>query len=75
MDVALARRLLRDYQSKKNTTVSEILDELEWYLSDGRPLFDAARIKARADLVVNGDLSTNEIVDTITGKLRDWQSS
>jgi uridine kinase len=71
MDVALARRLVRDYRSRQDATVMDIVDELEWYLRDGRPLFDAISIKETADFVVNGDLSTNNVVETIMAKLRD----
>ncbi|TXG75772.1 hypothetical protein E6Q11_06755 [Candidatus Dojkabacteria bacterium] len=33
MDVALARRMLRDYQNKESASAKTILDELEWYLT------------------------------------------
>lgn len=69
MDVALARRLIRNYTSNSEASLHGILEELEWYLSVGRPLFDAHHIKALADFVVNGDLSTQEITDTIISQL------
>jgi len=69
MDVALARRIVRDYRDKKDTPAHEILSELEWYLNEGRPLFDATAEKSSADYVVNGDLPTQEIVSIIAHKL------
>lgn len=58
MDVALSRRVLRDYREKPK----EIIDDLEWYLADGRPLFDASETKKTADLVLNGDLPIAQLV-------------
>lgn len=74
MDVALARRLIRDYREKKNTMASEILDELEWYLELGRPLFDATAFKEAADFLVNGNLPTKDVVSLIFERLRNLYS-
>lgn len=71
MDVALARRLIRDNHEKESATVKKIVDELQWYLQVGRPLFDATNIKQTADFLVNGDLSKNEIIDIILKKLKE----
>lgn len=70
MDVALARRLIRDYGDNHKASISDVLDELQWYLSDGRPLFDARKIKASADFVVNGDNSVEKILAVIMLELK-----
>jgi uridine kinase len=69
MDIALARRIIRDYCDKKDAPAQEILSELEWYLNEGRPLFDATAEKSSADFVVNGDLPTQKIVSIIIHKI------
>lgn len=66
MDVALGRRLVRDYRQKSDATANDILEELEWYLIDGRPLFDATGIKNSADVVVDGNSPTKEIIHMIS---------
>jgi uridine kinase len=70
MDIALARRMLRDYRHQESAATA-ILDELEWYLTAGRPLFDATEVRNAADFIVNGDLATKEIISVITDKLVD----
>lgn len=70
MDVALARRLLRDYGKNKIKPVSEIMDDLQWYLEEGRPLFGADEIKSAADFVVVGDGEVDEIVKIILAEIK-----
>jgi uridine kinase len=54
-DVSLSRWILRNYRNKEETKTSEILDEIEFYLNDSRPLFiDNDEIVTGADLIVNG---------------------
>lgn len=74
MDVALARRLVRDYQPKADATAKDIIEELEWYLHDGKPLFDATNIKEAADFVVDGDLPTKDIISIISQSLENRMS-
>lgn len=62
MDVALCRRLLRDYGQKTDATATDILEELDWYLKLGRPLFDATDIKNTADVVIDGNQPTKDIM-------------
>lgn len=69
MDVALARRLIRDYSVKMKSPCLEIIDELSWYLDIGRPLFDASEIKASADFVTNGDVPVDEVLSSIMVEL------
>lgn len=61
MDVALARRLIRD----RAHNPAQIFDELQWYLDTGRPLFDASKIKASAELICDGNLPVSDIVREI----------
>lgn len=64
LDIALARRIQRDYQQKSN---QKILDELAFYLSHGRRgyLEMLHTIKANSDEVVDGSKSITEITDNI----------
>ena len=63
LDVALARRTIRDY---KNEPTAAILEQLEWYLSK-RHLFTMSNDfqKNDAELVVDGCLPTNDICKLI----------
>lgn len=70
MDVALARRLFRDYGKNKIKPIDGIIDELQWYLEEGRPLFDADAIKFAADFVTAGDGTVDEIVKTILAEIK-----
>ncbi|VVC75364.1 Uridine kinase [Aquicella siphonis] len=64
LDVALCRRLLRDYKSDAQTK-NDLLDDLQYYLSYSRPLFFDDDIKAHADLIIDGMLSLDEQVQRI----------
>ena len=66
LDVSLCRWVLRDY---KNTDKSkeELLNELEFYLNESRPLFDDIEFKDKADLIIDGMNSTKQQVETIKG--------
>lgn len=73
MDVALARRLIRGFgETVTAASGHDIIDELSWYLNAGRVLFDATEIKNAADVVVDGNLSVNEIVAHIMASCRDF---
>lgn len=69
MDVALARRLVRDYCDERAPKKNDIIAELEWYLQVGRPLFVATDIKETADLVVDGDSLVEDVVTIIASRL------
>ncbi|MCT2536888.1 AAA family ATPase [Aquibacillus koreensis] len=64
LDVAMARRLMRDYKNSSNTT---ILNDLDNYLLRGRRGYIEMRntIKPNSDIIVDGTLSVSEIVDEI----------
>jgi uridine kinase len=59
LDIALARRLLRDYKDDPQPTL--VIDALEYYLSHSRPLFILTpEVKHASDLIVDGSLSIAE---------------
>ena len=67
LDIALARRLQRDYLDKGPIDKQAIQQDLETYVHISRPLFlDAESLKTSADLVVDGMLSIDDLVKQIT---------
>lgn len=57
-DIALARRLIRDYQSHPDP--QKMIRELEEYLSKSRPLFILSPEEKASDLIVDGNLDFKE---------------
>lgn len=57
-DIALARRLIRDYRSHPDS--HKMIEELEKYLLDSRPLFILSPEEKRSDLVIDGSLSLDK---------------
>ncbi len=72
LDVALARRTLRDINAQGDRSTDEVLqyvkDELSGYPASARPLYQEfqARMRESSDVVVGGTLS----IDTIVEKIR-----
>jgi len=68
LDIAFARRLLRDYKDK---TVKEILADADFYLQKGRSVYlhGEKQAKMDADIIVDGSLSIDEIVKKISDKI------
>lgn len=68
LDIALARRIIRDYSSK---TVKNIFDDMKQYLLQGRNayLYGLDETKEKADFVIDGSKSLENIVSEITEKL------
>ncbi|WP_075201860.1 AAA family ATPase [Floricoccus tropicus] len=64
LDIALARRILRDF---KNSSASEIRKELQIYLNFARIAFTQMQkdVLPSSDLVIDGSKSIEEIVDEI----------
>lgn len=64
LDVAMARRILRDHTE---SPIMEIHDELQNYLSRGRPAYleMLKSVKPNSDIVIDGSLDTSEIVAQI----------
>lgn len=70
LDIALGRRLLRDY---KGLSEKDIFNDIEQYLSAGRQTYVSSRNLAidDADIVVDGCTPLNEVVELIKGKIND----
>lgn len=67
LDIALARRLLRDYTDKNN---EKIIDELNFYLTDSRPLYVMDyEWKDSCDLVIDGSLPIDKQISLILNKI------
>lgn len=64
LDVLLCRRLIRDFKGQDKTK-EEMVEEIEFYLYDARPLFLDDDLKKTAHLVVDGMLSTEFQVSEI----------
>ncbi|RXZ77470.1 hypothetical protein EBB07_31075 [Paenibacillaceae bacterium] len=69
LDIAMARRILRDF---KNMNTEAILDEMSNYLSRGRIGYESMlkTTKLDSDVVINGSLSVDEIVDKICNEIK-----
>ncbi|OGT38615.1 MAG: hypothetical protein A3F11_00730 [Gammaproteobacteria bacterium RIFCSPHIGHO2_12_FULL_37_14] len=71
LDVALARRILRDFRDKSNLNIAEIFEELDFYLTASRPLYTMDyEGKEKFDYVVDGDQSVDELVAAIVQKIQ-----
>lgn len=64
LDISLCRRLLRDFKNEDKTK-KELLTELEYYLSDSRPLFFDDDLKKSADLIIDGLFDVEEQIKKI----------
>lgn len=66
LDVALARRVLRDFRDKSNLNITEIFEELDFYLIASRPLYTMDyEGNEKFDYVVDGNQPINELVTTL----------
>jgi len=71
LDINLARRILRDYDKKTMiscwTNSTTIFDDMEYYLQHGRNAYikSLEGSKADADLIIDGSLSLDMIVEYI----------
>ena len=70
LDIALARRIIRDYDS---TTIINIFDDMNQYLTQGRNayLYGLDSTKTSADFVVDGSKTVSDIVTIIIKKIHD----
>lgn len=67
-DIALARRLLREFRTVKNT--EDIFNELEDYLISSRPLYLwSHEANLQADLILDGSLSLKDQVNCVLDEL------
>ncbi|WP_454190926.1 hypothetical protein [Paenibacillus sp. Marseille-Q7038] len=64
LDIAMARRLLRDF---RNTNTEVIIDELNIYLSGGRIGYESMlkKTKPNSDLIIDGSLHIDDIIRII----------
>ncbi len=61
LDIALARRLLRDFRDKSNLNCKELFEELDFYLNSSRPLYTMAdKDTGQYDLVLDGSLPIDD---------------
>lgn len=70
LDISLCRRLIRDF-TPKDKTKDELINELQLYLSDSRPLFFDDKLKAKADFIVDGTLTTEYQIKSIKKYLQN----
>lgn len=68
LDIALARRIIRDYN---NESILTVFDDMKQYLSKGRNayLFGLNEIKENADLVIDGNSTIEDVISIITEKI------
>lgn len=76
LDIAMARRILRDYRDKGNLDVRDIFDELDFYVSTSRPLYTMHYTSQEGfDLVLDGSLSVDACVKTVIKKINSTKES
>jgi len=71
-DIALARRLYRDYQPNAKRNDNDILEEISDYLNSARPVFMAAYdMKEKADLILDGSQSLEILTSKVESALNE----
>ncbi len=71
LDIAMARRVLREIDREEYRTPDEALqyvkDELSGYLAQARPIYEEfqERMRATSDVIVDGTLSIDDVVEKI----------
>jgi len=71
LDVALARRILRDFRDKANLNVNEIFAALDFYMTSSRPLYVMDyEEKEKFDYVIDGNQPVEQIVNIIVKQLQ-----
>ena len=71
-DIALARRLIRDYKPLAHPSGDRILKEVEDYLSSTRPVYlESYEKKNESDLLLDGSLSLEALLRQCIGSLKD----
>ena len=80
LDVAMARRILRDFTPESGASATEVLsrlrEELPHYLEKARyPFLDHARHKDASDLVLDGWRSLEELKDQVLERVRADRSA
>jgi len=69
LDIAMARRILRDY---RNMNAEAILDDLSNYISRGRNGYESMlkTTKPNSDLIIDGSLSVEDIVNIVCSEIK-----
>ena len=72
LDIAMARRLLRDFTGQTENPVKWLDAHLSYYLNGGQLLFLELKnqIKGNCDIVVDGLLTVDELAATICLRLK-----
>ena len=75
LDVAMARRIIRDYASETSAPPGNVLrhlrDEMTHYLESARPLYvDVERHRANSDLILNGCRSLEDLKTEVVDRAR-----
>lgn len=69
LDIALARRLIRDYSCSSSR---EIVDDLTFYLERSRICFEDYKETAKdSDLIIDGSLKISEIIEIIMENIKN----
>lgn len=69
LDIALARRIIRDYSSDNS---KEIIDDLKFYLEKSRICFEGYKETAKySDLIIDGSLKVDEIIEIIIDNIKN----
>ena len=77
LDVAMARRILREYDEKIITDISDVLADMKHYLERGRNayLFGLDSVRENADFLVDGSLAVDKIVECIFEKVMSMKNA
>ena len=72
LDICLARRMLRDYRDKKNLNITDIFDQLDFYINVSRPLYvmDYEEME-KFDFIIDGSLPVDQLVCAILERIND----
>ncbi|ARN84650.1 hypothetical protein GQ61_04245 [Candidatus Nucleicultrix amoebiphila FS5] len=71
LDIALARRAIRDYKDKP--LKENFFEDLECYLNESRPLFFDSDLKEKADLVIDGTLDVLTQAEQLKKYLKEYR--
>lgn len=70
LDVALARRIVRDYQPESGKDKNQLLKELQYYLHSSRPVY-LLSYQHKNDLLLDGSLPSKELLEVSLKSIGD----
>lgn len=71
LDIAMARRILRDFRDQPEQNILKLFEELEFYLNSSRPLYAMAyEDNDYYDLILDGSLSQEEQLNQALEKIQ-----